>query len=83
MSFVVFFLAGLFFYIENNSNDEVFVEILDLGIKIDGNFYDFSKIRSYTLLYQDENAILMRMQLLQKGIKISDHDAQIFPPNML
>jgi len=72
MSFIVLLLAGLMFYIDNNSQDEVDVEIWDLWIKVWGNFYDYSKIKSYTFLYEWQSAVLMRLWLSKKGIKMID-----------
>jgi len=52
MSFIVLLLSGLMFYIDNNSKDEMNVEIGELGIKIGDSFYDYSKIKSYTFIYE-------------------------------
>lgn len=72
MSFVVLLLSWLIFYIENNSSDEVYVELTELGIKIDESFYDYSKIKSYTLIYEWEYAMLVRLFLVKKWIKLID-----------
>ncbi len=72
MSFMVLLLSWLMFYIENNSKDEIEVQITELGIKIDDTFYDFSKIQSYTFIYEWEHAILLRLNLLKRGINLLD-----------
>ncbi len=72
MSFIVLLLSGLIFYIENNSEDEINVEITELWIKVANFFYDYSKISSYTFIYEWENAILLRLALQKKGIKVID-----------
>ena len=72
MSFIILLLSGLIFYIENNSNDIIKIEITELWIKIDDFFYDFSKIDSYTLIYEWENAVICRLDLNKKWIKSLD-----------
>jgi len=72
MSFVVLLVAGVAFFVENNSEDHVNVRVSDLGIKVGDKFYDFSRINSYTFMYSGENAILMRLSLNQRGIKMID-----------
>jgi len=44
MSIVIMLVVGFFYFLENNSEDEVAVELTDLGVKVQGNFYDYSKI---------------------------------------
>jgi len=66
MSFVIILLTWLSFYIENNSNDIVWVQITEDWIKIDNNFYPFANISSYSIIYEWENAILLRLYLKQK-----------------
>lgn len=72
MSFIVLLLSGLMFYIDNNSKDEMHVEVAELWIKIWDAFYDYSKIKSYTFIYEWETAVLIRLILSQKWIKILD-----------
>ena len=72
LSFLVLLLAWIVFYIENNSSSEIKVEINELWIKIDNNFYDFSKIDSYTIIYDKDEAILLRLKLNKKWIKVID-----------
>jgi len=72
MSFIVLLLSGLMFYIDNNSKDEMNVEITELGIKIWDSFYDYSKIKSYTFIYEWETAVILRLILSKKWIKILD-----------
>jgi hypothetical protein len=37
---------------ENNADETINVEIFELGIKISDNFYDYSRIRSYGIIYE-------------------------------
>ncbi len=72
MSFVVLLVAGVAFFVENNSEDHVKVDITELGIKVGWKFYDFSRINSYTFIYSGEHAIFVRLNLSQRGIKNID-----------
>ncbi|MDD4151954.1 MAG: hypothetical protein PHR68_05035 [Candidatus Gracilibacteria bacterium] len=72
MSISILLVSGLYFFSENNANDETNIEISDLGIKVDSNFFDFSKISSYSLIYEDDKAIILRLKLISKGFKILD-----------
>ena len=66
MSFVIIILLWLGFYIENNSEDLVNVEILDSWIKIDNNFYNFSSILKYAIVYDNDSAVILRIILPNK-----------------
>jgi len=72
MSFLIILIAWVSFFIENNSEENTNVFITNLWIKINNSFYDFSKISSYTLIYDDENATLLRLSLVKKWIKYLD-----------
>lgn len=72
MSFVFLLLAWLTYFVENNSDDIVKVNITELGINVWNWFYDFSKIESYTFIYEWENAILLRLNLNRKGLRNID-----------
>ena len=72
MSFVVLLVAGVAFFVENNSEDHVTVSVTELGIKVADKFYDFSRINSYTFIYSGDQAILMRLNLAQRGIRMLD-----------
>ncbi|MCT4617362.1 MAG: hypothetical protein N4A38_04090 [Candidatus Gracilibacteria bacterium] len=69
MSFVIILVTGLYIYVENNSEDEVEVIITSLGIKVDNNFYDYSKIRNFAVVYNRDQAQFLRLNLNIKGIK--------------
>jgi len=72
MSFIIILITWLVFFVENNSEDNTKVEINELWIKIWDSFYDFSKISSYTLIYSQDNAILLRLNLNKSWIKVID-----------
>ena len=66
MSFVIIILLWLVFYVENNSEDIVDVIITNEWLKIENNFYPFSNLSSYTIIYENENAILLRLNIAKK-----------------
>ncbi len=66
MSFVIIILLWLAFYIENNSDDLVNVEILDSWIKVDNNLYNFGSILRYSIVYDNDNAVILRIIMPNK-----------------
>lgn len=72
MSFLIILIAWVSFFVENNSEETIFIEITQLWIKVNSAFYDYSKIASYTLIYDEENAVILRLNLLKKWIKTID-----------
>jgi len=72
MSFVILILVWIIYFVENNSEDIVNVEIWNLWIKIWPNFYDYSKIDSYNFIYEWEFSKIIRLFLNKKWIKIID-----------
>ena len=61
MSFIVLLIAWVSFYIENNSDDKVEITLSTLWIKIWNSFYDYSKILSFSIIYNQENAMYLRL----------------------
>ncbi len=70
MSFLIMLITWVAYFVENNSEDEVSVNITNLWIKISNTFYDFSKINSYTLIYDGENAVYLRLMINKKWLKV-------------
>lgn len=68
MSIVIMLAGGFFYFLENNSEDEVEVEISELGIKVQGNFYDYAKINGYSLVYQSDTAVFLRLSMNKRGV---------------
>ncbi|MDC0506156.1 hypothetical protein OAN96_01025 [Candidatus Gracilibacteria bacterium] len=88
MSFVLLLIAGIFYYLENNGDEIIQVDLTKLGIGVNKNFYDYGNIGSYTLIYAGKQAIYLRINLLKKGIRyvnlhidneIADQITQILP----
>ena len=70
MSFLFMLLAGIVFYIENNAEDEISVEVTPLGMRIWAKFYDFSRITSFAFMYDGDQAIYLKLRIRQRGIPI-------------
>jgi len=72
MSFVVLFISGLFYYIENNSEDIVEIILTDLWFQIWKNFYEYAKIEKYTFIYEGDNPVLLRLVVNKSSLKNID-----------
>ncbi len=70
MSIVIMLAGGFFYFLENNSEDHVAVDITDLWIKVQGNFYDYARISGYSLVYQGDQAVYLRLLIKKRGIGI-------------
>lgn len=74
MSFLIILITWVTFFVENNSEENTNVFITNLWIKVNSTFYDFSKIASYTIIYDWENAVFLRLALVKKWLKFLDLD---------
>lgn len=74
MSLVIILLAGITYFIDNNSEEEIQVEIHELGIKILDNFYDYSKIANFWIIYNGEYAQYLRLKISKSSISQIDLD---------
>ncbi len=72
MSFIVLLISGLVYFVENNSPDEVSVNITELWVKISDSFYDFGNISSYSFIYEWEHAVYLRMHMKKKWLREID-----------
>lgn len=72
LSFLVILIAWVYFFIENNSDEVTHIYLTHLWLKLNNIFYDYSKIASYTLIYNDEQAVLLRITLIKKWLKYID-----------
>lgn len=72
MSFVIILLSWFYFFMENNTDDEITVNISELWINIWNNFYDYSRIISYSFIYNGQNAESLRLELTNKWIRNID-----------
>lgn len=70
MSIVVMLAWGFFYFLENNAEDSLSIRITELWIWIQENFYDYSKIGGFSLVYSWENAVFLRLVIKKRGISI-------------
>lgn len=70
MSIVIMLAWWFFYFLENNSEDSVWVKITELWIRVQDNFYDYSKIWWFSFVYNWENAILLRLLIKKRGISV-------------
>ncbi len=68
MSIVVMLIVGFFYFLENNSEDQVQVTMTDLGISIQNTFYDYARISGYSVIYDGAQAVYLRLYLKKQGI---------------
>lgn len=69
LTFIIILAAGVFFFVENNTSDEIEVFLNDVGIKIDSNFYEYSKIQSYSYVFVEENPVQIELLINKKWLK--------------
>ncbi|MDD3302331.1 MAG: hypothetical protein PHN31_02165 [Candidatus Gracilibacteria bacterium] len=74
MSLIILLVSGIFYFIENNSEEDVKVTITDLGIQVGQNFYDYSKINGFNYIYEGSNPVFLRLSINKTGLKIIDLD---------
>ncbi|MFA5917077.1 MAG: hypothetical protein WC850_02460 [Candidatus Gracilibacteria bacterium] len=74
MSFVVLFISGIFYFIENNSEDIVKVTLTDIGVQIGKNFYEYTKIANYSYIYENDTPIFLRLVINKVSLKNMDLD---------
>lgn len=72
MSFLVILISGIFFFIENNSPEEINVNITNDWIKISESFFEFSKIKTFSFIFVWENPEILRLNIDKRGIKNID-----------
>ena len=81
MSLTILLLTWVIYFTENNSEDEMKINISDLWIKLislDGSneiwatFFDYNNINWYSYVYREENIIYLRLNILKKWIKTLD-----------
>lgn len=74
MSLIILLVSGIFYFIENNSEEDVKVTITDLWIQVGQNFYDYSKINGFNYIYEWSNPVFLRLSINKTGLKIIDLD---------
>jgi len=68
MSIVIMLVAWFFYFLENNTEDEVKVSITDLWIMVQESFYDFSRISAFSVIFSWENAVYLRLNTTKRWV---------------
>lgn len=68
MSLVIMLGVWFFYFLEVNSEDQVKVAITELWISVQDIFYDYSRISWYSLVYNGDMALYLRLHLKKRGI---------------
>lgn len=72
LSFIVVLAAWIYLFVENSSSDVMNINITPDGIKVWTTFYNYWIIHSYSLIYDQETAVYLRLILNKKWIKKLD-----------
>ncbi len=68
MSFLFILIAWVTYFVENSSEDDIIVTVTDLWINVSNVFYDFSRINSYCFIYENDNAVYLKLMLKRKWL---------------
>lgn len=72
MSFIILLISGIYFFVENNSSEEIIVEVSDQWIKVENSFYDIWSIDSYCFVFHWESPYYLRLFLNKKWLRQID-----------
>lgn len=72
MSIVIIMLVWVFFLIENNAPEIVWISIDENWVLISETFYDYPKIETFAIVYDKNIPSFLRIRLKTKWIKIID-----------
>lgn len=65
-SFVLILACWIYLFISNNSSEVINVELTENWLQVENSFYDFWRIDSYSIVYDWELAVLLRLKLNKK-----------------
>lgn len=72
LSFIVLISSWLYYFLEINFDNFVKVTIKDQWIEIWNNFYDYSSILSYSMVYDWNNVLFLRLHFKKRAFKYID-----------
>lgn len=72
MSIVVFIFAWVYILVENNSPNIIEIEINENWILIWETFYDFPKIENFSIIYEKNKPLFLRLKLRTTWFKVVD-----------
>lgn len=70
LSIVIILASWVLFFIENNSSENVLVQLNSLWIQIGENFYDYTKIENFSIIYDKSNPIYCKLVLNKRWLKV-------------
>jgi hypothetical protein len=72
MSVVSFLFAGVYILMENNSSPVTKADIDAGGIRVGGNYYDYSSLSSFSIVYVQDRAMYLRITPRKKLSTVFD-----------
>lgn len=69
MSIVLLLIVWLYFFLENNADEEISVQITNLWVWIQGTFYDYGRIDSFRFIYDGSEAVYLRLSIKNSWVK--------------
>lgn len=66
LSFLLILATWIYFFINNNSPEIIKVSISESWFFVENDFYDFNKLNSYSIVFDWEEAVLLRLRLNSK-----------------
>lgn len=72
MSFVIILLSWVYFFVENNSDDDTEVKLFETWIEIWGSFYDYSRVNWYSIVYRQNAPVILRIRIKLKTLNSLD-----------
>ena len=68
LSIVVFVVMGLYLMVENNTPSIMHVSVGSDGIQLGTQFYEYSKIANFSVVYHEKTPVLLRIFLRNGGL---------------
>jgi len=72
MSIVIFMFIWVYILIENNTPDLIDIEINESWIKVWDTFYDYPKIEKFSIIYNKNTPVYLRLRLRVRWFKLLD-----------
>lgn len=65
-------LPGVYFLVENNSPDVIWVVFTDFWVQVATNFYEYKSIETFSFIYEKGIPVSIRLQLKSRFISFID-----------
>lgn len=70
MSGLIILISWVYLFVENNSEENIQVWVSPLWIQVNNYFYEYSKIQSYYFIYNQNEAVVLRLHINKKWLNI-------------